>query len=243
MPTALRSWRRALLSSGGKRGLPARHRFPRVLLRRDRRHERTSPENGDPVTGAGGAGAGRPISSSCSATVGGPGHALALLRGATGRWGPGQHPVPLARISLLAVEDAGYTLPQPAQGPGFGLCLRRHPRLLAWSAADPLARRGTAIRPRRSTRQSAGGQERRRQRDHPARTSRTADPSIQRGSSARRSQRVAWRLGWFWTQQHGDNFTWKSSLPSRGGEGEGEDGRGAELTAPTSPLRSDRRIG
>ncbi len=32
-----------------------------------------------------------------------------------------------------------------------------------------------------------------------------------------------WR--WFWTQQHGDNPTWEVLPASRGGDGQGEDGR------------------
>jgi len=52
------------------------------------------------------------------------------------------------------------------------------------------------------------------------------DPSVRGilGAKIPNVFRDGWR--WFWTQQHGDNFTWEVLPRSRGDDDRGEDGRG-----------------
>jgi len=182
----------------------------------------TSPENGDPVTGAGGAGGWTSIFKLVQRDPSADQGTLSLFYEGNRSVAGLDNIQFLSRDQLLAVEDAGDTLHSQRKALDSGyvfdvtLDYSRGAQPIRWLAEgrDPSATIDSAI--------GGAGKNDGDNEITGAHVS-DGDPSIHGilGAKVPSVWHGGWR--WFWTQQHGDNFTWEVLPASRGGEGEGEE--------------------
>jgi hypothetical protein len=182
----------------------------------------TSPENGDPVTGAGGAGGWTSIFKLVQ-------HDPSADQGKLSLFYQGNKSVAgldniqfLSRDQLLAVEDAGDTLHSQRKALDSGYVF--DVTIDYSSGAQPIRWLAEGRDPS-ATIDSAIGGAGKNDGDNEITGAHVSDgdPSIHGilGAKVPSVWHDGWR--WFWTQQHGDNFTWEVLPASRGGEREGEE--------------------
>jgi len=179
----------------------------------------TSPENGDPVTGAGGAGGWTSIFKLVQRDPSADQGTLSLFYTGNQSVAGLDNVQFLSRDQLLAVEDAGDTLHAQRKALDSGYVFdvtidySRGAQPIRWLAEgrDPSAAIDSAI---------GGAGKNDGDNEITGVHVSDGDPSTHGilGAKVPRVWQDGWR--WFWSQQHGDNLAWEVLPASRGGEQE-----------------------
>jgi len=179
----------------------------------------TSPENGDPVTGAGGAGGWTSIFKLAQSDPSADQGTLSLFYEGNRSVAGLDNIQFLSRDQLLAVEDAGDTLHSQRKGLDSGYVFdvtidySRGAQPIRWLAEgrDPSATIDSSI---------GGAGKNDGDNEITGVHVSDGDPSIHGilGAKVPRVWQDGWR--WFWSQQHGDNLAWEVLPASRGEQDE-----------------------